>query len=82
MKKRIILILAIIMILSVFSQAFGQLNDINGHWAEGEIRDLVNKGIINGYEDSTFKPDNEITRAEFVSIINKALGLTDRTSWL
>ena len=77
MKKRIILILAIIMILSVFSQAFGQLNDINGHWAEGEIRDLVNKGIINGYEDSTFRPEREISRVEFVSIINKALGLTD-----
>ncbi|MDD9271445.1 S-layer homology domain-containing protein [Paenibacillus sp. GCM10023248] len=51
------------------------LADITGHWAESSIRELIGKGAINGYEDGTFKPDNRITRAEFVSIVVKVLGL-------
>ncbi|WP_337100489.1 S-layer homology domain-containing protein [Paenibacillus sp. YIM B09110] len=52
------------------------LTDIKGHWAEAGIRDLVQTGAIDGYPDLTFKPNYSITRAEFVSILVKALGLT------
>ncbi|MDU7966045.1 MAG: N-acetylmuramoyl-L-alanine amidase [Paeniclostridium sordellii] len=52
-------------------------NDIDGHWAKNAIIDFATKGYINGYEDGTFKPDNSITRAEFVKILNKAFGYTN-----
>ena len=51
-------------------------DDITGHWAESAIRDFVNKGYVNGYPDGTFKPQDSITRAEFVSIVNSYFGLT------
>ncbi|MNI15719.1 Endo-1,4-beta-xylanase A precursor [compost metagenome] len=51
------------------------LTDIKGHWAEASIRELIKMGAINGYPDQTFKPNNPITRAEFVSILVKALNL-------
>ncbi len=51
------------------------LNDITGHWAEANIRQLVNSGVISGYPDATFKPDKSITRAEFVAALVKALKL-------
>lgn len=51
------------------------LTDIYGHWAENNIRELVAKNIIDGYPDGTFKPENIITRAEFVSILVKAFEL-------
>ncbi|MEC0226578.1 S-layer homology domain-containing protein [Paenibacillus alba] len=51
------------------------LIDIKGHWAEANIRELVKQGAINGYSDNSFKPDNKITRAEFVTVIVKALNL-------
>ena len=54
-------------------------NDINGHWAENNIKKYVEKGIITGYEDGSFKPDNAVTRAEFVTIINKYFYLTAAT---
>lgn len=44
------------------------------HFANGYVKALYDKNIINGYEDGTFKPDNTITRAETVTMINKALG--------
>ncbi|HHY71816.1 MAG TPA: cadherin-like domain-containing protein [Bacillus bacterium] len=50
--------------------------DIKGHWAEKEIEGLVSKGIIKGFPDGTFMPNNNISRAEFASITVRALGLT------
>lgn len=52
------------------------LSDINGHWAESQIKDFISKGYLNGYEDGTFKPNNSITRGEFVKIFNTVFGLT------
>ena len=42
-----------------------QASDIAGNWAEPFIRALVEKDIIKGYPDGTFKPDRPVTRAEF-----------------
>ena len=50
--------------------------DVSGHWAEANIKSLAQKGIINGFEDGTFKPNNSVTRAEFTTMVVKALGLT------
>ncbi len=50
-------------------------SDIGGHWAEKTITELKAKGIINGYSDNTFRPDNTITRAEFVKLIVTAFGI-------
>lgn len=50
--------------------------DIKGHWAESQINSFVSSGHINGYGDGRFKPDDSITRAEFIKIFNKYFGLT------
>lgn len=52
------------------------VSDIAGHWAEATIRELIDKGVIAGYPDGTFRPESTITRAEFATIVVKALGLT------
>ncbi len=48
-------------------------SDITEHWAEKYIASAVAKGWVNGYEDGTFKPDQYITRAEFVTFVNNVL---------
>lgn len=48
-------------------------NDISGHWAEKEIRRAASLGWIKGYADGSFKPDQNITRAEAASMINRML---------
>ena len=45
--------------------------EYKGHWAETEIQTGITLGYINGYEDGTFRVDNDITRAEFVKMANK-----------
>ncbi|WP_162341889.1 S-layer homology domain-containing protein [Paenibacillus paridis] len=51
------------------------LADIKGHWAEANIVELIKLGAISGYPDQTFKPNNKITRAEFVSVLVKAFNI-------
>lgn len=43
-------------------------------WASRYINAMLSKSLISGYEDGTFKPDSTITRAEAVTMINKAVG--------
>ena len=47
--------------------------DIIGHWAEGEITVAANHGWVIGYGDNTFRPQNQITRAETMSLVNRVL---------
>ena len=47
--------------------------DISGHWAKDYINQAANSGFVNGYEDGTFKPDRNITRAEAVTLVNRTL---------
>ena len=48
-------------------------SDITSHWAKNEIGIAANKGWINGYPDSTFRPDQYITRAEAMTLVNRVL---------
>ena len=78
MKKKhaitITAVLAASMAMSV--TAFGAPTDIQGHWAQNTINKWVDKGDISGYPDGTFRPNNMITRAEFVVLVNNAMGYT------
>lgn len=47
--------------------------DIKGHWAEKDIIYLAEKGIVNGYGDNTFRPSQNITRAEVAKMIASLL---------
>lgn len=49
-------------------------SDTSRHWARSYIASAVAYGFVNGYEDGTFRPDNNITRAEFTRMLNLALG--------
>ena len=45
--------------------------DVRGHWANDEIDAYVRRGVISGYSDMTFRPDNNITRAEFLTLLSR-----------
>ena len=50
-----------------------KFNDISGHWASNFINAASEKGWISGYPDGSFKPQNNITRAEAITLINNVL---------
>src|SRR5690606_31441415 len=49
------------------------------HWAYNAIRTLAAKGVINGVNESSFAPNETITRADFIVMLMRALGLSARS---
>jgi len=94
-KRLLSSVLIILLLLTTWSaipiQASDAINDIDGHWAKEDLNKWVEKGILLGYQDGTIKPDNNITRAEFVTLINNVFGFyelsqeqfadVDNTKW-
>ena len=78
MKKIKISLFVILFTLSTSTNTYSMvLNDIKGHWAQSQIEEFVDLGYVKGYSDSnTFKPNNQITRAEFITILNNYFGLS------
>ena len=74
MNKKLIFLIATIMVLSFAGFAFAAtMTDLNdASWAKDKIEQWVTKGVIKGYPDNTFKPNRSITRAEFVALVNRA----------
>jgi len=50
-----------------------KFSDITGHWAQASMKQAANSGIIKGYANGTFKPNNTVTRAEFAVMLMNAL---------
>ena len=80
MKKLTAILTSLIMTLSVICQtsvfaAFSDVGDDNTY--KDAITTLTKLKVIDGYEDGTFKPDGQITRAEFTKLIVFILGYKD-----
>lgn len=66
--------------LSAGTMRFTDVSD--SHWAYSYIVSAATKGWINGYTDGTFRPDNNITRAEVVTMVNRVLDRTADESYI
>ena len=78
MKKSLQIILATIFTCLLFTgTAVAQPDDIKGHWAEAQINKWIDDGLAKGYQDGTFKPNATITRAEFITLVNRAFRYGD-----
>ena len=80
LKRLITMILAVAVMLSsmgIVALAETSFSDIEDSKVAQAVDKLVGFGIITGYEDGTFKPDNQITRAEFAAIVTRMKGVAD-----
>ena len=77
LKKTSLIIISTALILTstVFAKSF---RDTRGHWAESSIDFITDKGIMSGYDDNTFKPNENMTRVEFYATVNSLIGF-DKT---
>ena len=77
-NKSLALILSILLVFSAILpvSAATSVSDYESHWAASDIRSGIAAGIITGYSDGTFRPENAITRAEFFVLVNNAFKYT------
>jgi CSLREA domain-containing protein/uncharacterized repeat protein (TIGR01451 family) len=54
-------------------------SDAKGHWAAGAIVRMVGAGVVRGYDDGTFRPENSVSRVEFAVMLVRLLKLTPVT---
>ena len=74
-SKGFVLLFLVLMIIFSASISFA---DTDNHWANEEIRFLKEKGVVSGYPDGSFRPDQNITRAEFIKTINYLVGYSEK----
>ena len=75
--KAAVILAALIVILSAAPVFAGpRFPDVAGHWAEKFINALADKGIIKGMDDGLFHPDEQVTTAQFVTMIYQGAGET------
>lgn len=65
---------------SAKQQESALFSDIIGHWAKADIEEMANRGVVSGVGGGLFEPDRAVTRAEFATMIAKALDLLDKTT--
>ncbi|TVX95206.1 SdrD B-like domain-containing protein [Cohnella terricola] len=53
-----------------------ELTDLQGHWAQNTIQTFVQLGLVKGYSNGKFAPNEEITRGEFVAILSRMIDFT------
>ncbi len=70
MKKVILLVIVLSLVLSMTVNAV-TLTDISNHWAKGYIERVANNGLVAGYDDKTFKPDNNVTVLEALIMMSR-----------
>ena len=72
MEKRYRVLYLVIVLSIIFSStiSLAEVSDIKEHWAEDYIAQLLEKGAMYVYSDGNFRPDNSITRGEFIKAVN------------
>lgn len=76
-KKSVGIFLIVAMLLSVFLTpvtAARNYEDLKNHWSEGYVLRGYELGWIKGYEDGTIRPDENMTRAEFITLLASSIG--------
>ncbi|MFI3174849.1 MAG: S-layer homology domain-containing protein [Bacillota bacterium] len=80
MKKNLVVkrvsTLALATVISAAQVPVFAATDINGHWAETTLTKWTDEGLLTGFPDGTVKPDASVTRAQFVTMIQNAMGLS------
>ena len=74
-KKGLSLFLSLLLAVSVTCSAFAAFPDVTSSydWAKDAIDTLVNNKIVEGYPDGTFKPGNNITKQEAITLFALSL---------
>lgn len=78
MKKVLTLVVALALVVSTGTMAMAQENDYADSWAKEEIDYMLEKGILTGYPDGSFKPNNNMLKSEFYTVINLLMGYTEK----
>ncbi len=82
-KKALTITLSLLVVLMTAAPIFAveDMTDYSSHWAKVNIQTALDTGMATGYPDGSFKPDQAITRAEFVTMVNNKFKFIDTADY-
>ena len=80
LRRTVTMLMAVLMVVSLIPTSAFAAEDISSHWAIEDIMYLKDKKIVIGDENGNINPDAHITRAEFVTMVNRAFGYTNKAT--
>lgn len=83
MKKSVFVAAAAAMCMSVTSFAAYSFTDISApqyNWCAPYIEEMYKAGFVNGYEDNTYRPDNQVTKLEGIALFARAMGSNNKVN--
>lgn len=80
-KAGIALLLAVqLLILPAGGASAAAPADLDNHWAKAAVTEWVERGLVSGDPDGRFRPDDKVTRAELVKLVNRSFGYTGKAA--
>ena len=79
-KRALGILMAMMMLLTALPSAYALESDIKGHWAEEALQSFVDDGYLAGDGRGHYTPNGVMTRAQFATILNRVVGLTEESS--
>lgn len=77
MRKGLVMLLAWCMLMFMAVPVSAAIfSDIEGHWAQGVIEEVAEKGLVSGMDDGTFQPEQAVTRAQAVVVLGQLFELS------
>ena len=77
LKKIISVLVTICLVFTLMIPAYAQGSDISKHWARSTFEKWTSEGLLKGYADGSYKPNNIVTKAEFLTFIDRIFKYTD-----
>lgn len=77
MKKIVGVVLSSALIMNATAFAFSDLTQ--NHWAYNNVMNMYERGVVSGFNDNTFKPDDALTRVQFITMAVKSLEIEDNS---
>ncbi|MEA1962483.1 MAG: S-layer homology domain-containing protein [Bacillota bacterium] len=74
-RARLVMLLLLLWVCPVQAAEVSEFTDLQDHWAREEILLLMEQGVSQGYPDRSYRPEQGLTRAEFVSQVNRCFDL-------
>ena len=78
-KKTTVAVVVLMVFVLQGGISLAQPQDVEGHWAQTQILEWLDRGWTQCGEDGSFNPDDKISRGEFIALTNQAFGFYDST---
>lgn len=77
MKKLVVILTALLLVFVATPASANQYSELKGLTLEKEMIAMIEKGIMKGYDDGTYRPKDHVTRQQFAAFVHRVLGLPD-----